>query len=92
MSGQVNFIEGHAGRIVCEGHGKPTPNIYNWNKENELVINEATLTFDSIQKTDSGEYSCEIQNNMNSTDGKQMMGTNTSSVNVVILCKYSLKL
>ena len=71
--------------IKCSATGKPTP-IINWYKQGKLLTtNSATseVKFDSVSRTQSGNYTCEAKN---------IAGVVTSTVEIIVYCKLLVRL
>ena len=87
MSSSIKFIKGKTRSVECESVGKPEPNVYTWTKGEQNIRTGKLLTFNGVQRQDDSQYKCTAQNTMIPSEGSQQIGTNSSTVQVIVLCK-----
>ena len=77
----ASYNEGSLVRIICSATGKPDPDV-KWVTRNgqlkSLGKKSATLTFNSIHRTDDGQYTCKANNSA---------GFKEKQVTLMVLCK-----
>ncbi|KAL4221133.1 carbohydrate binding [Mactra antiquata] len=84
--GDISFMEGTTRSIECTSDSKPPPDIYSWTGPTiHDSVNTQYLTFNTIEKSDAGQYKCSVHNTMNPSGVVNVTGVNTSDVNVVVL-------
>ena len=78
----ASYNEGSPVSIICSSAGKPDPDV-KWITGNGQVKSlgkkSATLTFNSINRTDDGQYTCKANNSAGPTE---------EQVTLVVHCKY----
>ncbi|XP_014676110.1 PREDICTED: uncharacterized protein LOC106816068 [Priapulus caudatus] len=58
----AELVEGEPAEVVCESDGNPRTTI-TWKKNQQVIAEGASLTFDLVQSSDAGnDYSCVAQN------------------------------
>ena len=78
----ANYNEGSPVNIICSATGKPDPDVkwITWNGQvKSLGKKSATLTFNSINRADDGQYTCKANNSAGPTE---------EQVTLVVHCKY----
>ena len=77
----ASYNEGSSVNIICLATGKPDPDV-KWITGNGQVKSlgkkSATLTFNSINRTDDGQYTCKANNSAGATE---------EQVTLVVHCK-----
>ena len=84
-SGVKYYTEGSSVTIACKASGKPPPDVA-WIRNGVLESSgkkTASLTFDNINRTDAGQYTCRANNSAEVT---------SIDTTIVIYCKYILTL
>ena len=67
----VSYNEVSPVNIICSATGKPDPDVkwITWNGQvKSLGKKSATLTFNSINRADDGQYTCKANNSAGSTE------------------------
>ncbi|KAL4221068.1 hypothetical protein ACF0H5_019330 [Mactra antiquata] len=86
VNGNISFIEGKIRRIECASDSKPLPYRYTWTGPTiHDSVNVQNLTFNTIEKNDTGQYNCSVRNTMDLSNGSSVDGINNIDVNVVVL-------
>ena len=85
VSGRVKVIRNNEVSITCSSSGKPDQIEYTW-KHNKETTFGAVLTTSSIVNDD--QYTCEVKNSMNPSNGSVVPGKNSSSISFEVLCKF----
>ncbi|XP_060575521.1 synaptogenesis protein syg-2-like [Ruditapes philippinarum] len=80
--GTVKVIKHSQVSITCKSTGQPNQIQYTW-KHNSAITSGATLTTNNIQNGD--QYTCEVENLMNPSDGSAVTGKNSSSLSFDVL-------
>ncbi|KAL4220863.1 myoblast fusion [Mactra antiquata] len=89
--GDIHFVEGKSRSINCTADSKPSPGIYTWTGPTIVnPMNNDTLIFNEIKKTDAGQYTCSAHNTMQPSSGGSVAGINNNSVNVVVLYEANI--
>lgn len=83
-SNRMTFMEGISVSLTCESSGNPLPNNYIWTKDGRTISNGKMLLFSNIDRRDSGQYSCKVQNTMSPIYGRQVTGINSTFVNITV--------
>ena len=67
----ASYNEGSPVNIICSATGNPDPDV-KWvtsnGKQKSFGKKSATLTFNSINRTDEGQYTCKANNSAGSTE------------------------
>ena len=85
VSGRVKVIRNNEVSITCRSSGKPDRIEYTW-KHNKETTSGVVLTTSGIKNDD--QYTCEVKNSMNPSNGNVVPGKNTSSLSFELLCKF----
>jgi hypothetical protein len=80
-------IKGNQVSITCRSTGQPNQIQYTW-KPNSVSTSGATLTANNIRNGD--QYTCEVENLMNPSDGSAVTGKNSTSLSFEVLCKFCI--
>ena len=83
-------IEGQSKTIKCHSQARPAVTSVTWKKGQEVInvitdskysggtVQTPSLTIGSVLKTDAGEYTCQLGNDV---------GHGTATVTLIVLCK-----
>jgi hypothetical protein len=83
--GTMKVIKHNEVSITCKSTGQPNRIQYTW-KHNSASTSGVNLTTNSIRNGD--QYTCEVENLMNPSDGNNITGKNSSSLSFEVLCKF----
>ncbi|KAL4229489.1 Immunoglobulin C1-set domain [Mactra antiquata] len=88
INDDIKFIVNKARTIQCVTDSNPPPHSYKW--YGPKTNDEQNLTFNSVQKTHAGNYTCKVKNTMNPSSDGIISGSNSSSVKLVVLYPPSM--
>ncbi|ESO98021.1 hypothetical protein LOTGIDRAFT_174458 [Lottia gigantea] len=80
-----SIIESTPLTIPCIVTSNPVPNNYTWSGPNNLIQSQQNLTISSINRDQTGQYTCTVSNIMIPTTGVQQTGTGINSTTVNVL-------
>ena len=85
VSPSDSVLEGSSVTLTCSSKAKPLVQNYTWYKVNGTEMNTVgtgqNLTFNVTESSDSGQYSCEAQNEH---------GKENSTVQLDVICMFSV--
>lgn len=81
----VSIIEGNSQAIRCQSTSNPVPE-YIWTYPGGSYSRQV-IEISSVHRSRSGGYTCGVTNTMNPTTGDRVAGSNSSSVELQVLCK-----
>uniref|UniRef100_A0A3B4E1A0 Ig-like domain-containing protein n=1 Tax=Pygocentrus nattereri TaxID=42514 RepID=A0A3B4E1A0_PYGNA len=76
-SGEI--VEGSSVTLTCSSNANPPEKIYTWFKRSASIGEGKTYSIPNIRSEDSGEYTCQSQNDL----GER----NSTALQINVLCK-----